>query len=448
MPQLSKAIEYLFYLFIFLLPWQTRWIWHWQTLNDGTSQYLSFSLHLTEIILLLILVLTIIYKLKNPPQKSVLFNPVLRSFYLLLILLIISLSLSLILAQDFQLAFYYLVKFLSGFALVILITNFKLSFKKNSWALVLSGFIQAILSIIQFITQQIWASKWLGMASQLPGEGGVSVVESASMRWLRSYGSLPHPNILGGFLALCFIFLIILIFKSKTKKAQSLLWLMIPVYTAGLVFSFSKSALIAFFLALIIFLLVVFKIKEQRIKHGYGFLLIAIFITSLLLTLIYPDPFMTRFTGQTRLEVQSIDQRLGSFQEAGEIVRANWLQGVGLGNYTLALHQLNPTQEVWAYQPVHNVYFLILAETGILGLLVFIALIILIIRTIWQYRSLLLTDWWFLATSLMLLLFFLIMLVDHYFWTLYFGIILFWLSLGLWLKCLALFETQFSNHNS
>ncbi len=44
------------------------------------------------------------------------------------------------------------------------------------------------------------ANKYFGLAQQNPGNLGVSVLEIDGYRILRSYGSLPHPNILGGFL--------------------------------------------------------------------------------------------------------------------------------------------------------------------------------------------------------------------------------------------------------
>ena len=61
MKNFSKIIEYLFYLFVLLLPLQTRWIWHYGKLGDGQSQYLTYSLYGTEILLALILILALIY---------------------------------------------------------------------------------------------------------------------------------------------------------------------------------------------------------------------------------------------------------------------------------------------------------------------------------------------------------------------------------------------------
>ncbi|MFC1788242.1 O-antigen ligase family protein [Patescibacteria group bacterium] len=47
----------------------------------------------------------------------------------------------------------------------------------------------------------------------------------------------------------------------------------------------------------------------------------------------------------------------------------NPITGVGVSGYTFVLSELKPDQRVWAYQPIHNSFLLILAEVGLLGLL-------------------------------------------------------------------------------
>lgn len=49
--------------------------------------------------------------------------------------------------------------------------------------------------------------------------------------------------------------------------------------------------------------------------------------------------------------------------------------GVGIGRYTNAVQSLYPNHPAWSYQPVHNIYLLILVELGIVGVSAFIALL-------------------------------------------------------------------------
>ncbi len=462
MNKLAQIIEYLFYLFVFLLPWQTRWIWYYGKLGEGISQYLSFSLYATEILLFIILILTLYYRWKNPDEEINFLNLKILNFYILIVLFFIVSIFSLFFSQNSQVAFYYLVKFLEGFALLLFIINFKFSYKKLGWAIVFAGVFQSSLAIYQFLTQKIWASKWLGMAEQLSGNGGVSVVESAGSRWLRAYGSLPHPNVLAGFLAVCLIVLIVLIILSNKQKSGILLWLFLPILLAGLFFTFSKSGILAFLLGLVFIVIFEFLSQEQKPKFVLSHVFFVILVVFGFLALIYQDPLMTRLQGETRLEQKSYNERTIYFDQAKDLLEENWLKGVGLGNYTLALYnQTKPKEPAWAYQPVHNVFILMATEIGVIGFLIFVLLIIEVFNKLWHFKikeQLKLINvfklfkfstiyyfyqrrfYWFLGLSAIFFMLLIIMFFDHYIWTLYFGIILWWLMLGLWLKQVSLMK--------
>ncbi|MFA5187802.1 MAG: O-antigen ligase family protein [Patescibacteria group bacterium] len=456
MPKFAKTIEYLFYLFIFSLPWQTRWIWHYGSLNGGQSEYLTFSLYATEILLWLILFLTIIYKIKIKDEEAGILNYKILDFYILFGLLVIVSGLSIIWAQDKQVAFYYLIKMLEGLALLIFIINFKLSFKKVGLAIVASGFVQGVLAISQFVSQKVWVSKWLGMAEQLTQTLGTSVVEANGTRWLRAYGSFAHPNILAGCLVVSCLFLVVLLILSKHKWEKVFLWICWPIILAGLFFTFSKSAFLALgigFLFLSIFIFLSYENKAKIILSqliGSGFLVLAV------LTLFYSQSVFTRINGEERLEQKSMTERTLYFEQAKDLIQANWLKGVGLGNYTLALFNYLPAkQPVWFYQPVHNVYVLAAVELGILGFIIFVLIIINILRKIWDFKidyNLKLLAifrnfkskeiyhhyknhfFWFLGLTGVLIAILILMAFDHFFWTMWFGIALWWMCLGLWLK--------------
>lgn len=462
MNKLAKIIEYLFYAFVFLLPWQTRWIWHYGRLGEEISQYLTFSLYGSEIILFILLILTLYYRLKNPDEDSHFLNLKIFNFYILIVLFFIVSTLSIFFAQDCQVAFYYLMKFLEGFALLIFIINFKFSYKKLGWTIVLAGFIQSVLAIFQFLTQKIWASKWLGLAEQLSGSGGVSVVESAGFRWLRAYGSLPHPNVLAGFLAISLIVLVVLIILNNNKKANVFLWLFLPIMLAGLFFTFSKSGILAFVVGLFFIIVFAFLSQDQKTKFVLSQILFVVLVVFGFLSLIYQDPVLTRWQGETRLELKSYTERTLYFAEAKDLLEKNWFHGVGLGNYTLSLYnQATDKEPGWSYQPVHNVFVLLASEIGLVGFLIFILIIIEALHKIWQFKieeQLKLVNvfklfkfvsifyfyqrrfYWFLGLSAIFLMLLVIMFFDHYFWTLYFGIMLWWLMFGLWLKQVSLIK--------
>jgi len=456
MPKLAKTIEYLFYLFIFLLPWQTRWIWHYGSLNGGQSEYLTFSLYGTEILLWLILFLSIIYKIKVKDEEAGILNYKILDFYILFSMLIVVAGLSIFWAADKQVTLFYLIKMLEGLALLIFIINFKFSYKKVGQAIVLAGFVQGALAIWQFLTQQVWASKWLGMAEQLPQTLGVSVVEANGMRWLRAYGSLAHPNILAGFLVVCCLFLVVLLILTRKKWEKILLWVCWPVILAGLFFTFSRGAFLAFGVGFLFLSIFIFLSYETKAKIIFSQLIFSGFLVLAVLTLFYSSLVFTRLNGEARLEQKSMADRTLYFEQAKDLLYKNWLSGVGLGNYTLALYNLLPDkQQAWSYQPVHNVYVLVATELGILGFIIFVLLIIQALRKIWDFKidynlKLLAVFknfefkeiyhfyknhfFWFLGLTAILIVILILMAFDHYFWTMWFGIALWWLCLGLWLK--------------
>jgi len=456
MKNFTKTIEYLFYLFVFLLPIQTRWIFYYGKLGNEQSQYLTYSLYGTEILLGLFLFLGLIYIIKNWDHENYLLNYRLRNFYLLFFLLFLIIALSFIWSADKLAVAYYLWKFIEGFLLLLFIINFRFSFFNTAGALVLSGLVQAGLAIYQFITQSVFASKWLGMAEQIISAGGTSVVESEGFRWLRAYGTLPHPNILGGFLVIAFLLLIILLILARHKWEKIILWASLPIILTGSFFTFSKSAALATCVAIIFLGIFIFISPDKKDRNIFLKIILAGFAILSVLFLFYSDPVITRLKGETRLEIKSAQERIMYFDETKDLLKKYWLTGTGLGNYVISdFEQSQEKLPAYSYQPIHNVFFLAVVELGVWGFIVLVLIMAEICRRIYNYKidyNLSLMDifdkfkiednynlyrekfYWFLGLTAVFFAIIIIMVFDHYLWTSYFGIILWWLLLGLWLK--------------
>ncbi|MBI4050716.1 MAG: hypothetical protein HY396_01945, partial [Candidatus Doudnabacteria bacterium] len=84
----------------------------------------------------------------------------------------------------------------------------------------------------------------------------------------------------------------------------------------------------------------------------------------------------------------------------------------------------------YLHQPVHNIYFLITAESGILALLVFVTILYYIVRRAVAHA--LAGRHAVLNFTLLIVLggFLFIGLFDHYLWTIQQGSLIFWLTLG------------------
>ncbi|MFA6526058.1 MAG: O-antigen ligase family protein [Candidatus Buchananbacteria bacterium] len=458
MNHLEKFINWIVIAFVFLLPWQIVYIFNEKFINGAKSQFLTGQLYVTELILMLIVILYLInnFRLSKLKEKLDLFDTHnKKNLFILSIWLFIAYSgLSILWSADFTSAYYLWLHLLEGAGLLLIILTFNISKTKLLWAVLFSAGLQGLLAIQQFLSQSISANKWLGIAHHSAGILGDIVVETSSGRWLRAYGSFGHPNILGGWLILgiaCGFLLWLEYFKSSGKllpknlklndpQAKIFLkrWLKILlvlilslVASAGLFFSFSRSAWLALVL---IFLAFIFSSIRLMLalpspKEIFQFLLLPIGIIIIFASqfFIFNSLVLIRADTNNRLEAISKNERIDQIGESWRIIKKSPLTGIGINNYTLALNKIAPNQPAYDLQPVHNIYLLIVSELGIIGLILFIFFILIAILLIHKNsKSLLLIS--------IFPLFLIISLFDHYLWTTYAGIVIFWLALTFNLK--------------
>jgi O-antigen ligase len=424
---LRKITEYLVYLFVFIFPWQLKLI-----LRPGETNYSEIGLSFYLVVLIIILILFFWLRLKEKDYEEDY-----RTLVYPLTALGLFIFISIFFAADKLLSFYHYFIFLSGISLFFIIRlgveprNYKDALLKKTfliYSLLISIFFQAVLGIYQFLTQSSFAFKYLGLAEHNPNILGTAVIETASGRWLRAYGGMDHPNILGGVLAITLILVAYLLAKKKilntAKQVWSSIFLFVFYFVAlyALFFTFSRSAWLALAVGFIALLLAFIISKDKWILSR----LVALLFFSAVLIGIAAAPFqellLVRLDGQTRLEQKSINERLAYITQAKNLSQKNFLSGVGIGNYSVAAgREDNNKKSVWDYQPVHNVFLLILAEGGVFSLLAFLVFLFFLMKN--GRREL--YAW---AIFLPLLV---IMLLDHWLISLPFGIFFLFLLLGL-----------------
>lgn len=352
-------------------------------------------------------------------------------FWILLLDLI--LFISVFRSSDVLVAIQRYFWFLLGLGLFWIITQGRISRSNIVQAFLAGAFVQALLGILQFAFQRTWRGKWLGLALHNPAESGVSVVEALG-RWLRSYAGFDHPNILGGFLVIAILLFIIAIFNSSSNKNKILKLIsaiaFLNILVCALFFTFSRSAWLSLGVGFLFFTVIAIlkKDKERLKKLVIGFLLLVSMIVPLVASC--SDLVFTRLRGETRLEKKSLGERKESLAEVANVLKKNWLWGVGLGNYEKysAEHQPVKTPS-YVFQPVHNLYLLILAETGIFGLLIFLAIVSsFIFRSFSGWRNSETSDFDYVALLLVVLA---LGLFDHWLWSLHFGGLFFWFIFGM-----------------
>jgi len=422
---LPKTIERLLYLFIFLIPLQTRWIWHRGVINGGVWEYGTFSIYATEILLLLIFILYFAQQIKTYKLKPISYKLNGKSVIILSLLGLISISaLSILWAPSKSIAFYSTFLLIQAMAFFMCVVDFPFNLNKIAWAFSMSGFVQSVFAFTQFATQKVYASKWLGMAMQDPSmQLGESVVETGLRRYLRAYGTFSHPNILGGFFVVAILFSIFLFFHSKKRWHEIVALIFAICNIVGLTLTFSRSAYLAFAVSGVLYLVFIFLKSKTRISRKI-FFTVMLLAGTLLIGIIFQSAVSPRIVVRERLEKKSLADRAIYMKESFFIMQKHFFVGVGMGNFTESVRrEMNDQKKPWEYQPVHTTYLLSMSELGVLGLFFYCLFIFSsFVRTLKTKN--------YLGVAFIIALS-IIGVFDHYVWSFYSGIIIFWLIFGI-----------------
>ncbi len=428
---LAATVEYSFYLFVFLLPWQTKLI-----IRSAETNFTEISIYVSHLLLLIVLIVFFAWQLKRKVDSE----PI-SPLWISLAALELSILISFFFASDQLLAFYHYLLVLMGIGLFYIIRAGTISYSyeesqfstsKIIGSLFLSIFFQASLGIYQFLMQFSPANKFLGLAVRNADITGASVVETVSGRWLRAYGGLDHPNILGGVLAISLIITAYLLaerkmIRSKTEAATSLLlFIFYFIALTALFFTFSRGSWLAYVTGLLVLLAILIYNSDRWMLGRYLALIFFSVVMLFIVAFPYRDLAFARtagaWQGQGRLEQKSLDERGSYVTQAGSLIRECWIFGAGAGNYTQAIEERDIVkQEAWFYQPVHNSFLLLFAQSGILSLVSFLAFLYFLIRK--DRRA--------VYSGAVLAALVILMIFDHWLISLPFGLIFLFLVLGL-----------------
>ncbi|MFC1702866.1 O-antigen ligase family protein [Patescibacteria group bacterium] len=303
---------------------------------------------------------------------------------------------------------------------------------KAAAALTIGATAQAIFGLRQFFTQEVVGSTVLGVAPHTAADLGAFVVETPAGRWLRAYGTLPHPNMYGTYLAVGLLATIILFMIARSHRVRMLLTASIAVMGAGLLVSFSRSAFLALLVGSVV--LLVFSDVRTLFARRFAAGLIIVMSAALVMGAIYPDVVTPRISGEGRLEEVSTGERLSQLDEAQMLFLAHPIVGVGMGQMPISLFfEQWDGRAGFYYQPVHIVPVLVVVELGLIGIFLWVLFIRGIIVRVWKQR-LELRDSAFFVGFIALLT---VSLVDHFVWSLWFGQVLFWIMVGMTLSALT-----------
>lgn len=423
---MKKLQSLLFYLLLFCLPLQTRWLIY----APGSSfvEWSSVFFYLTDGLLLLLLAVWLVDGLTDFRVSKLKLS--LSDYSLGLFLILVGMSIWV--AGDKTLALYHWLRLLELTGLFYFVkTNWqRINWLKSGLVIIASGLAQAFIAIGQAFTQHDLGLRWLGETVLGPYFNGVAVVPINLGSWLRAYGTLPHPNVLAVFLVGVMAIWGVVYFsdRARVSRHSETPWLLV-VY-AFLLFAFYSTFSRIIIGGAVIFsslgLLVWWWFNKQHFgwhqlfSRSIIYYLLVTIAVSLIWLGIFHLPALARLNFST--DDQAITERLYYNSVGGGAVGLRPWLGLGAGNFVDWFRGVQPELPSWFYQPVHNLYLLIATEVGLPALIVFLFFLGSTVFSVLRRRR------WFPAG--LLLIFLVFGLFDHFFWTLPQGQLIFWLTLG------------------
>lgn len=430
-----------FYLLVLLLPTQLgRHFWpNFSFIQGIRVDYLSPTIYVTDVLIILFLIVWIISNL-NPDLigvksqiPKIWFNKLtilsrvegrlktlnLKQYWPLLVL-ITSIIIGINHSTNPQAGIYAFVKLIEFILLGFWVAkNVKLKKEIKTIIILLSiGIIfESALAILQFANQSsLGGIFWLfGERTFNVNTPGIADFVNNGQLILRPYGTFSHPNVLAGFLVVAMTLAIsnLTLRQAQGDAEQSrsiknqISKIALGIGTVALIITMSRVAIVSWLVIL-----------TMNLVKRFPQMIFIIFVATVFL---WP-----RF-GNLSAADESFARR-GELNSATiEMGKGSPIFGVGLNNFLVNLPNYQKTKSFFLYlQPAHNIYLLVLAETGIIGLSIFIWFILSTIKKLLTYNL-------SLVTSLIVIL--VLGIFDHYWLTLQQGQLLFTLILGLsWAK--------------
>lgn len=278
-------------------------------------------------------------------------------------------------------AYFRLVQLLSPFLLCSLIANGGFPFEKLARCILgcvmAIGAFEAAAGIVQYFHQGPIGLHLLGEPKHLDAFFSIPhgsrwifddlLARQAPANVLRAVGTLPHPNVFGGVMALSLL-------ASYPFWHRRLVLCLVPFLFFALCLSYSRSALFGWALGTAVWLF--FSWKSMTKTAWVALLLTPLLSFSLLHRQIL---FRGGVVSQTAFSKNSNALRLVYQSHALSLLREKPLTGVGFQQYSYAASKKGE------YIPApHNIYLYLAAETGLLSLAAFLAFLFSAARVFWN----------------------------------------------------------------
>lgn len=457
----DKIAQWSFFVFLLAAPLSLRKIVWWIPIRGGFNEYAEASVYLSDIALGVCLGASFLLIYNKLINKSIQRENFLKLFTArgLPVVLIVTLPSMLILWALVSLqhtlmipvGVFSVIKLLEWHFLSLLIVAWIVShgttryvsqmkiFQRMLQGLIIIGATQAFLGIIQFVQQKSVGLFLFGESHIIPSAPGVAKIIVANTHLIRAYGTLPHPNILGGLLMASIVatHLYGVLFRVEQERFKKMWRGVVAVQYVGIILAFSKSAILGLIVALVIIKVVPRGMSKYSLGSGFpersaernprnrwaglGAVGVLVCLGLMFFSQLNKDAFL----------FQSLRERDVYQSIAFNLIQEYPFLGISCGQMVVFLSQqtIYPLSD-WQMQPVHNVFLLIWVELGVVGFFLFTLWVVLLSSFFWGSMDVGPDD---VARRYFYAIFFgymPILLADHYLWDIQQGQILWWTITG------------------
>lgn len=251
----------------------------------------------------------------------------------------------------------------------------RLKTRREIWfvigALFLVAVTQSAIAVVQWKTGSSLGLGFLGEESDL----GVRPLLEGEL--IRPSGTVVHPDFLAALVGPISLWALSLGIELPRGRARWICLAIAPIALAPLVLALTRAALLGEAVAGA--LIVGTYLYRRRLRWTPVVAATGVLLGAVILTWQQIDEKIIGTIGSAQLE-NEIQSRLELNGIALAMVSDHPLIGVGLNNFALALGHYDVYGLLFAGNPVHNIYLVVLAETGIIGVLGMLATFVVFFR--------------------------------------------------------------------
>ena len=281
-------------------------------------------------------------------------------------------GISVFIAQDTSLSLFEACLFFESFLLYVYVAN-RIRTKQDVLFIVFLLLLGCLVESLVMIAMRVFVTP----ATSWNAAIHLHVEDLNSNGMLRVGGTIGAPNTAAGYLSMVLSLAFGVLITNLKSIYKTLALLVLGFGGVALILTFSRGGWLALIVS--VSLLCFAIVRHRRMSLGGP---VAIFVILVLMYLPFHGVISTRLLGNDN---GSAESRIPLMHLAYRIFEAHPLFGVGANNFTVAMDPfLTPVFRQGFLFAVHDKYLLVLCETGIGGLLAFLAFLFAALRRGWR----------------------------------------------------------------